>query len=189
MHPRIAALLIVSLLLAAGPLRGQERVIPFWPDAVSAAIHAHVDGVAALETVRELARFHRVHASPGFAAAAEHIRQRLASAGIRDATIERFPADGTTRYAHFRSYYGWQPVAATLREVSPHPALLVSFPELPVALADFSQDADVTAELVDVGAGTRPADYDGKQVAGRIVIASGSLPLVHRLAVEERGAT
>jgi hypothetical protein len=188
MHPRIAALLIVSLLLAAGPLRGQERAIPFWPDAVSAAIHAHVDGVAALETVRELARFHRVHASPGFAAAAEHIRQRLASAGIRDATIERFPADGTTRYAHFRSYYGWQPVVATLQEVSPNPALLASFPELPVALADFSQDADVTAELVDVGAGTRPADYDGKQVAGRIVIASGSLPLIHRLAVEERGA-
>jgi len=180
--------LALLFLLIAPSLPAQERAVSFWPDAVRTAIRTHVDGVAALETVRELARFHRVHASPGFAAAAEHIRQRLASVGFRDAAIERFPADGSTRYAHFRSYYGWQPVAATLQEVSPSPALLASFPELPVALADFSQDADVTAELVDVGAGTRPADYEGKQVAGKIAIASGSLPLVHRLAVEERGA-
>lgn len=188
MHRRIGPVLIISLLPAARSLLAQERDIPFWPDAVRTAIHAHVDGVAALETVRELARFHRVHASPGFSAAAEHIRQRLAQAGFGDLGVERFPADGSTRYAHFRSYYGWQPVAATLREVSPSPALLASFPELPTALADYSQDADVEAELVDVGQGTRAADYQGREVSGKIVIASGPLPLVHRLAVEERGA-
>ncbi|MBI2072979.1 MAG: DUF4910 domain-containing protein [Gemmatimonadetes bacterium] len=188
MNLRTGYALMSLFVLGARSLPGQERAIPFWPDAVRTAIHAHVDGVAALETVRELARFHRVHASPGFAAAAELVRQRLASAGVQDAVIERFPADGSTRYAHFRSYYGWQPVAASLQEVSPNPTLLASFPELPVALADFSQNADVTAELVDVGAGTGPEDYEGKQVAGKIVIASGSLPSVHRLAVEERGA-
>jgi len=188
MFLRRAGALVPVFQLLASTLAGQERAIPFWPDAVPTAIHAHVDGVAALETVRELARFHRVHASPGFAAAAEHLRQRLAQAGFRDAAIERFAADGSTRYAHFRSYYGWQPVAATLREISPNPTLLASFPELPVALADYSQDADVTAELVDVGPGTRAEDYDGRNLSGKIVIASGSLPLVHRLAVEERGA-
>ena len=188
MNLRSSGALVALFLYIARPLPGQERAIPFWPDAVRTAIRVHVDGVAALETVRELARFHRVHASPGFAAAAEHIRQRLASAGFRGAVIERFPADGSTRYGHFRSYYGWQPVAAALQEISPNRTLLASFPELPVALADFSQDADVTAELVDVGTGARPADYEGKQVAGKIVIASGPLPLVHRLAVEERGA-
>ncbi len=188
MNPRSGSVLIVPLLLAARSLPGQQRAVPFWPDAVRTAIHAHVDGVAALEVVRELARFHRVHASPGFAAAAEHVRQHLVSAGFRDAVVERFPADGSTRYAHFRSYYGWQPIAGTLQEISPTPTLLASFPELPVALADFSQDADVTTELVDVGAGTRAGDYEGKQVRGKIVIASGPLPVVHRLAVEERGA-
>src|SRR5206468_9145292 len=53
---------------------------------------------------------------------------------------------------------------------------------------DYSQDADVTAELVDVGRGAAPADYAGKAVRGRLVLASGPLPLVHRLACEERGA-
>jgi hypothetical protein len=79
-------------------------------------------------------------------------------------------------------------VSATLEEVSPRPTLVASFPELPVALADYSQDADVTAELVDVAKGTDPGDYAGKEVRGRIVLADGALPEVHRLACEERGA-
>ncbi len=47
------------------------------------------------------------------AAAAEHLRKKLQAAGLADAVIERFPADGKTRYAHFVSYYGWNPVSAT----------------------------------------------------------------------------
>lgn len=65
---------------------------------------------------------------------------------------------------------------------------MTSFPELPVALADYSQDADVTAALVDVGRGTDPKDYAGKDVRGKIVLADGPLPAVHRLACLERGA-
>ena len=190
---RSSFLLAVAFLASAaagGSLQAQEpaRTIPFWPDAVPAAIHAQVDGSAALTTVRELSRFHRVQGSPGFAAAAEHIRGKLLAAGLADAAVERLPADGKTRYAHFRSYYGWNPVSAELAEVSPRPRPLASFPELPVALADYSQDADVTAELVDVGAGTDPKDYEGKHVAGRIVLADGALPVVHRLACEQRDA-
>ncbi len=174
--------------LVALPLTGQDRAIPFFPNEVPAAIHAEVDGVATLETVRELARFHRVHGSPGYAAAADLMRRKLVAAGLADVAIERFPADGKTRYAHFLSYYGWTPVSATLDEISPVRRQIASFPELPVLLADYSQDADVTAELVDVGDGTRAADYDGKDVRGKIVIADGPLPAVHQLACIERGA-
>ena len=177
-----------TLLLVAGAAAGEDRAIPFWPDAVPAAIHAEVDGGEALKTVRELARFHRVQGSPGYFAAAEYLKARLVLAGLADAVIERFPADGKTRYAHFRSYYGWTPLRARLEEVSPRAGLVTSFPELPVALADYSQDADASAELVDVGRGTDPKDYAGKAVAGRIVLADGPLPAVHRLACEERKA-
>jgi hypothetical protein len=165
-----------------------SRRIPFWPDAVPEAIQAHVDGVAVLETVRELARFHRVQGSAAFAAAAGRLRQRLLDAGLADAQIERFPADGATRYAHFRSYFGWNPTEASVEEVSPRPGLMARFPDLPVSLADYSQDADVTAEVVDVGSGTAAADYDGRDVRGRIALASGPLPAAHRQACEERGA-
>ncbi len=181
---------LAAALIAAGPalLAGQERAIPFWPDPVPEAIRAEVDGNAALELVRDISRFHRVHGSPGYAAAAELVRARLAAAGLSGATIERFPADGKTRYAHFRSYLGWTPVSAVLEEVSPRPGVVASFPALPVALADYSQDADVTAELVDVGRGTEAKDYEGRALSGKIVLAGGELPRVHRLACEERGA-
>jgi aminopeptidase YwaD len=179
---------IALVAVAAHAASAEQRAIPFWPNSVPAAIQADVDGNAALETVREIARFHRVHGSPGYAAAADHVRRKLLAAGLTDASIERFPADGTTRYAHFVSYYGWTPKSASIEEVSPRPGPIASFPELPVALADYSQDAEVTAELVDVGKGTDASDYDGRAVRDRIVLADGALPAVHRLACEERGA-
>ena len=181
-------LLILALGVMAAEGAVADRKVPFWADAVTDAIHAEVDGLSTLRTVRDLGRFHRVHGSPGFAAAAEMVRNRLAAAGLADAAIERFPADGQTRYAHFRSYLGWDPKDASLDEVSPRPRPIARFPDLSVALADYSQEADVTAELVDVGAGSAPADYAGKEVKGRLVLASGPLPLVHRRAVEERRA-
>lgn len=178
------------LVLASSTVTAQDRRIPFWPDAVPAAIHAQVDGQAALETVRELSRFHRVQGSPGFAAATEFLLAKLRRAGFAGASaaIEKFPADGKTRYAHFVSYFGWRPVEASLDEVSPRPGRVASFPELPVALADYSQDADVTAELVDAGRGTDAKDYAGKDVRGKIVLADGPLPDVHELAVIRSGA-
>jgi aminopeptidase YwaD len=181
---RLAAFLAVF----PGTSFAGERAVPFWPDEVPAAIRAEIDGNAALETVREISRFHRVHGSPGYAAAAEHLVGKLRAAGLSDVEVLHFPADGKTRYAHFRSYLGWNPVSGTLEEISPTRRVVERFPDLPVALADYSQDADVEAALVDVGAGGAPRDYAGKDVRGKIVLADGPLPLVHRLACEEGGA-
>jgi hypothetical protein len=179
---------LLAILLAAFSANAVERHVPFWPDAVPEAIHAAVDGQAALETVRTLGRFHRVHGSPGYAAAAQWVQQQAQKAGLADATVEHFPADGNTTYAHFRSYYGWQPQDARLDEVAPQARPVARFPELPVALADYSQDADVTAPLVSVGMGSSAKDYEGRDVKGKLVLASGPLPLVHQMAVEQRGA-
>ncbi len=184
---RFAVFTLVAAM-AVTVVAAPERRIPFWPDAVPEAIHAAVDGQAALESVRSLGRVHRVHGSPGYAAAADWVRDQALKAGLADAAVEHFPSDGTTRYAHFRSYLGWDGREARLDEVSPQAHPISRFPELPVALADYSQDADVTAELVDVGAGVSAKDYQGREVKGRIALASGALPRVHQLAVEERGA-
>lgn len=179
---------LLALLFTVSAAGAAERNIPFWPDAVPAAIHAQVDGQAALESVRTLGRYHRVHGSPGYAAAAKWVQEQARDAGMRDAVVESFPSDGKTKYAHFRSYLGWDAKSAQLDEVSPNSRPVARFPELPVALADYSQDADVKAQLVNVGSGARAADYQGLDVKGKLVLASGPLPVVHKLAVEERGA-
>ncbi len=58
----------------------------------------------------------------------------------------------------------------------------------PIRLADYSHSADVEAPLIDVGAGTADADYAGKDVRGKIVLADGVLSTVQRMAVVKYGA-
>src|SRR5439155_7336225 len=83
---------------------------------------------------------------------------------------------------------GWNPSEGRLEQIAPRRRVLADFADQRVALADYSQDADVTADLVDVGGGATAAAYQGKEVRAKIVLADGALPVVHRLAGEERGA-
>jgi len=186
---RILALaLVVTFSVPAGPAAAEPRRIPFWPDAVPAAIQRHVDGAAILGAVRSLGRYHRVQGSHGFRAAADWLVGELTGAGLTDASVEHLPADGTTSYAHFKSYLRWTVTSGRLEELSPTHHVVADVATEPVALADYSQDADVTADLIDVGSGADAAAYQGKEVRGKLVLAAGPLPAVHRLAVEERGA-
>lgn len=175
------------LLVLATPLFAQRKVTLMSDEALE-AIRDEVSGAAAKATVRELAQMHRVQASEGYRRAAELMKERATAYGLSAVEIEKLPADGETLYRHFRAYYGWRAEAGSLWEVSPGNERLGDYGEMKVALADYSQDAGVTAELVDVDAGDSEEDYRGKNVRGRIVLAGGPLPTVHRLAVEERKA-
>jgi aminopeptidase YwaD len=183
---RLLPLTLVLVLTAPGV--AETRRIPFWPDDVPAAIQKQVDGAYVLDVVRALCQYHRVQGSPGFRAATAWLVGKLTSAGLTDANVEHLPADGKTSYAHFKSYLGWNPSEGRLEQIAPRRRVLADFAEQRVALADYSQDADVTADLVDVGGGATGAAYQGKDVRAKIVLADGALPVVHRLAVEERGA-
>ena len=157
-------------------------------DAHLEAIRNAVSGAIVKTHIRELSLHHRVQATAGYHEAAELVRDRVTSYGLKDVRIVELPADGESLYHHFRAYYGWRAAVGRLHEVSPGHQRLGDFDEMKVALADYSQDADVTAELIDVGAGTSAENYRDKDVGGKIVLAGGALPAVHREAVEERGA-
>ena len=59
--------------------------------------------------------------------------------------------------------------------------------DVAVSVAANSANGDATGELVDVGVGTRAADYAGKDVKGKIAIGSGGVGQIYALATE-RGA-
>ena len=62
-------------------------------------------------------------------------------------------------------------------------------PEVALSLADYSRSTAIAgAELIDAGAGTSDADYSGKDVAGKVVLVSGSLSTAMTEAVWKRGA-
>ena len=142
-----------------------------------------------LELVLEHHR-HRRQAQRGYRRAAEYVLERLREYGFDDAHawIESFPSDGKIHYQTWQSPSGWDISSAELRLVEPSAERIVGFPEIAMSVITYSNPGDVTAELVWVGSGTSDADYAGKDVAGKLVLATGYGGGVHRLAVLKHGA-
>src|SRR6185436_15204950 len=152
------------------------------------ALDDELSGVAAKDHVARLAQFHRVPASPGFHEAIEYVRSRAQAAGLIDVHVETFPGDGTTYFGTLHGNRGWRVDGGYLEEVTPTPRRITSVEDLRLAVADNSESADVTVDLVDAGAGTARRDYEGKDVRGKLVLCDATPSACHRLAVEELGA-
>jgi hypothetical protein len=172
---RQAAILAAALALP-GAARAQDS--PFLPDALFRQLVNEISGDRAFEHVRHLSHFHRTGGSRDFFAAAEYIRGAAEAAGLEDVKLVRQKWDG----------HGWSCTSAEAQIVEPELVMLASFAEVAVSIADNSRTTHARAELVDVGSGAQPSDYEGKDVKGRIVLASGPVAKVHEEAVWRRGA-
>jgi hypothetical protein len=153
-------------------------------------LHEALSGELAKEHVIQITRHHRIQGSRGYRDAAQYVLAQLREYGYdeSEAWIESFPSDGKIVYQTWQSPSGWDIDAAELRMVEPYDERIVGYPEIAMSLITYSNPGDVTAELVWVGAGTSDADYEGKDVAGKFVLATGYGGSVHRLAVIKYGA-
>ncbi|MCJ7718707.1 DUF4910 domain-containing protein, partial [Candidatus Bathyarchaeota archaeon] len=150
-----------------------------------------LSGSVAKSFVAQVSRFHRVQGSTMFHEAAEYVKNELSGLDFQDAVIEQFPADGKTKYWTHTSPIGWEIQSAELQLVEPEEKLLCTYEDCPQSLHTFSKATPVkgvTAELVDVGKGTKQKDYEGKNVKGKFVLATGRARLVHQQAVYKHGA-
>jgi hypothetical protein len=169
---------------------------PLLPDNQAAALAQEVSGETAKRNLEGLARNHRQRGSRGFHAAAELVAERARAYGLSNVEILTFPADGKIFYGTQRSRPPWDADLAELWEVrktgdSWTPSVRISsYDAIPVTLAEDSESADVTANLVDVGNGWAESDYasKGKDVRGKIVLAAGQPGAVQALAVDKFGA-
>ena len=152
------------------------------------ALRDESSGAAPYENLRYLTGLHRVPATAAFDQAAQFVLQRAREYGLASAHSEQFPIDGARHYGLMRSYLAWTVEEARLWEIRPQHILLGDWKTDPIHLADYSHSADVETELVDVGNGASEADYSGKDVRGRIVLADGVLARVQELAVAQHGA-
>src|SRR5580658_7105951 len=101
----------------------------------------------------------------------------------------RDEVSGTAPYENLRSLTRLHRVPATPEfDQAAEFTLLGDWATEPIRLADYSHTADADAPLVDVGQGTSDADYAGKDVRGKIVLADGVLAVVQRMAVMQHGA-
>src|SRR6267154_6486751 len=110
---------------------------------------------------------------------------------MNDVATLQFPADGKIFYGMQRSRPGWDAEKGELEEVKEGKEVkekIASYETEPIVLAEDSESADVTAELVDVGDGTKESDYAGKDLKGKIALVSAQPGAVEDLAVGKFGA-
>ncbi|HTB94355.1 MAG TPA: M28 family peptidase [Candidatus Sulfotelmatobacter sp.] len=212
---RTIAVMAAGLMLSVGTW-GQKP--PLLAEKDVAAIAGEISGETAKRNLEGIAKFHRQRGSKGFHEAAELVAERLRAYGLSDVAILQFPADGKIFYGTQRSRPAWDAEKGELRDatidLSPdckateervkksgknpssvacdyfvaRDTVIASYEAEPVALAEDSENADVTTELVDVGVGTKESDYAGKYVKGKIVLVSAQPGAVQDLAVGKFGA-
>ncbi len=188
MKPRSCLILLFATLISSSlwaqsftPLLDAER---------RDLLHEALSGEIAKDHVIQITRHHRIQGSRGYRQAAQYVLSQLRAYGFgeEEAWIESYPSDGKVAYGTWQSPSGWDIASAELRILEPYEERIVGYPEIAMSLITYSNPGDVTADLVWVGAGTSDADYHGKNVAGKFVLATGYGGSVHRLAVLKYGA-
>lgn len=162
--------------------------VPVTPEEIVRALAGEVSGETAHRYTDAVSKFDRIQAAPGYHDAAVWVKGELERMGYGNAVLEGWPSDGTKRYSTYRSVIGWKASKGELRIKAPVRERLCSFDELPLTLIGRSRSASVEADLIDVGTGIGKAAYEGKDVRGKIVLATGAPAEVMRQAVMVRGA-
>lgn len=153
------------------------------------ALVEEVSGEIAFQYTALISRFDRVQASEGWHQAALMIKKELEEIGYHEALIEGWPSNGSRYYYTYRTPIGWRAKQAELWLVSPQRERLCSYEEIPLTLVKHSNSAkNIKAELIDVRTGVGAKPYQGKEVKGKIVLATGYTGVVMREAVVKRGA-
>jgi len=145
------------------------------------AIVSEASGERAMHHVMELVPYPRIRPVSEYQG---HFRESEVMAGFAkeygfsSVEIESFPS----------AQRSWAPTMGELWLVTAtEQKKLYDIHDVAVSVAANSQNGDVTGELVDVGLGTRAADYAGKDLKGKVAIGSGGVGQIFALA-SERGA-
>jgi len=160
---------LTVILLTGAPLSAQELSI--LPEQQIRLISEEISGDAAYAHVRHNSQFHRPRGgSDGLWRVAQYYEEKAREYGLTDVKLIK-QAYGTTR--------PWNARSAELWIVGDKPERIASIVQTPLHLADLSRPADVTAELIDIGAATA-AELQGKNVAGKIVLTYAPIATVMR---------
>ena len=192
----LASLGLVLAILATlpttplAPSVEAQEYIPLLDSDVRDLLHTELSGEWAREQVIHISRHSRVQGSRGYRDAADYVLEQLRALGFseEDAYMESFVSDMEAEYQTWISPSGWDIDDSELWMVEPRRELLTRWTDLPIGTMTYSNAGEATGELVYVGRGDSPSDYEGVDVEGKIVLCTGYGGNVHRLAVLEHGA-
>jgi peptidase M28-like protein len=158
----LSVFLAVALLLSPLALVCRAQTTPFLSDDEIRMLSNEISGDRAFEHIRWLSHWHRDSGMEGFFKARDYVMQAARDAGVDEVRFVDQPLEGPNYTARTAELWMVEPVELKLADIAEHA----------VYLADMSRDADVTAELVDIGDGTEEA-LKGLDVKGKIVLTNG----------------
>lgn len=173
----LSVFLVINLVLAPALNLCMAQTTPFLSDEEIRMLSNEISGDRAFEHIRWLTHWHRDSGMEGFFKARDYVMQAAREAGVDEVRFIEQPLEGPNYTARTAELWMVEPVELKLADIAEHA----------VYLADMSRDADVTAELVDIGDGTEEA-LKGLNVKGKIVLTSGPPQRAVDNAVGKRGA-
>lgn len=153
-------------------------------------IRAAVAGENALETACEVAKYHRIQASPGFREAARLCADRLNALGIQ-AEVLYAPADGVQRHRTIRNFKEWDIQSGTCAITSPEPMEIADFSRAALSVMPRSVGCDhseTPIEVVYMDRGTSPDAYADVDLTGKLLFVHENFNEYLKWAVDQRGA-
>jgi len=173
-------LLITSIfILFTLPSLSQETIL--MDNKTINAIVNEVSGEIAYKNEIMLAPFERNRTEAEYTGRFHETKYMLSvmkDYGFQDVHVEEWKYDDRTQ---------WDGVKGELWLVEPEEMKIASYDDIAASFASGSGTADVTGELIFVGEGTSAEDYENVTVKDKIVLATGYIGSVFRLATE-RGA-
>jgi hypothetical protein len=150
---------------------------PFLNDSEIRMLINELSGDRAFEQVRILTQWHRDSGMDGYFKAADYIVDQARKAGLEDVHFVEQVLSGPNYTAKSAELWIVEPVEIKLGDIGDHA----------LYLADGSHDADVTAELVWIGKGSK-AELENLDVRGKIVLINGFPNTAAHNAVWAKGA-
>ena len=145
-------------------------------------------GIKAKGFVQAISSFHRIQASPGIHDAIIYVKNEIEHLPNVESELFEYPADGKTTISTWEAVLGWEPKTGKLVLVEPEEKSLADFTAEPISLIAHSTSVDIESEVVFVGKGLSPEDYEGKDIKGKMVLTEGLARMVHRVACIQHGA-
>ena len=145
-------------------------------------IRDELQGQVALDHVWQLSTWDRTSTTEGFHQAVEYVRAEAAKVGLEDIEVIRYPADGKSPILDtYTASWAWRLGGGSLAYAdSGEP--VCRYLDVPTCIVKYASGLDAVAELVDVGTGLDEAEWAGKDVDGKLVLASSTASSVYGFA-------
>jgi aminopeptidase YwaD len=168
--------------------------VPLGQEELVKQLNEELSGESAKRNLEFISRLHRMRGSKDYNTAIDFIRSKLKEYQLESIELIKIPTDGKIMYGTQKSRMAWDADFAELWEVEQHngnwvhKTKVADWKSIPLTLAEESESAEVTAQLVDVGKGISESDYANKNIKGKLVLTKSQPGSIVSLAIEKYGA-